>query len=68
MNGNPMQCGAKTRSGQPCKSPPMANGRCRMHGGRSTGRPVIHGRFTKAALAERASWLAVERELRRLID
>lgn len=26
-------CGAKTRSGKPCRSAPMANGRCRMHGG-----------------------------------
>ena len=38
--GNPMnapRCGAKTRSGTLCKSPAMANGRCRMHGGKSTG-------------------------------
>lgn len=26
-------CGAKTRSGKPCQSKPMPNGRCRMHGG-----------------------------------
>lgn len=26
-------CGAKTRSGKPCQNRPMANGRCRMHGG-----------------------------------
>ena len=31
------RCGAKTRSGLPCKSPAMKNGRCRMHGGTSTG-------------------------------
>jgi len=30
-------CGAKTRAGTPCRSHPMANGRCRMHGGASTG-------------------------------
>jgi hypothetical protein len=30
-------CGAKTRAGEPCKGQPMANGRCRMHGGPSTG-------------------------------
>lgn len=30
-------CGAKTRSGGRCKSLPMANGRCRLHGGKSTG-------------------------------
>jgi len=38
--GNPMnapRCGAKTRSGRLCKAPAMANGRCRMHGGKSTG-------------------------------
>ena len=38
--GNPMnapRCGAKTRRGMPCKSPAMKNGRCRMHGGKSTG-------------------------------
>lgn len=32
-------CGAKTRSGEPCKNRAMANGRCRMHGGKSTGAP-----------------------------
>jgi ribosomal protein L32 len=31
------RCGARTRNGQPCKSPAMSNGRCRMHGGTSTG-------------------------------
>lgn len=36
---NPMRpiCGAKTRQGRPCKGKPMPNGRCRMHGGASTG-------------------------------
>ncbi len=30
------QCGAKTRSGEPCKNTAvMANGRCRLHGGKS---------------------------------
>lgn len=32
-----MQCGAKTRTGQPCKTPAMPNGRCRMHGGKHPG-------------------------------
>jgi hypothetical protein len=31
------RCGAKTRAGPPCLSPAMKNGRCRMHGGKSTG-------------------------------
>ncbi|MDK4689684.1 HGGxSTG domain-containing protein [Kingella negevensis] len=32
-------CGAKTRSGLPCQKSPMANGRCKLHGGKSTGAP-----------------------------
>lgn len=47
------RCGAKTRSGKPCCSPAMPNGRCRMHGGASPGAPkgeangmYRHGRYT----------------------
>ena len=43
-NGNPpgdlstsKRCGAKTRKRTLCKAPAMKNGRCRMHGGSSTG-------------------------------
>jgi len=44
------QCGAKTRTGKPCQAPAVwdtyndmaANGRCRMHGGLSTG-PSLEG-------------------------
>ena len=56
-------CGAKTRSGDPCKNYAMANGRCRMHGGKSTGpkdktklqknkNAEKHGLFTKYLPAE----------------
>ena len=33
------RCGAKARSngGEPCRQPALANGRCRFHGGLSTG-------------------------------
>ena len=31
------KCGARTRKGTPCKAPAMSNGRCRLHGGKSTG-------------------------------
>lgn len=45
------QCGAKTRTGEPCKQPAMANGRCRYHGGiRPVGpaHPAYqHGRYSK---------------------
>ena len=45
----------------------MANGRCRMHGGKSTGRPAIHGRYTKAAIAERRRDRALIRALLALV-
>lgn len=46
-------CGAKRRNGKPCQTAPMANGRCRLHGGLSTGAPKgnqnarIHGIYSK---------------------
>lgn len=67
-NGNPpgdfskaARCGAKTRRGSHCQCPAMKNGRCRLHGGLSTGprtaegierirRAVTkHGRYSLAA-------------------
>ena len=43
-NGNPPgdfiqapRCGAKTRKATSCRQPAMPNGRCKMHGGKSTG-------------------------------
>src|SRR3954447_18978582 len=53
------RCGAKTRSGKPCQSPGMPNGRCRMHGGPSPGAPkgnqnaYKHGRYSAEAIARR---------------
>ena len=54
-NGNPRgnpnaapRCGAKTRAGCPCRGPAMKNGKCRMHGGASTG-PSAKGRTRIAA-------------------
>ena len=44
--GNPMnaqRCEAKTRRGAPCRAPAMPNGRCRMHGGKSTGPRTAEG-------------------------
>jgi uncharacterized protein YjcR len=65
---NPMQgklpmhlsprCGARSkRTGEPCRAAAMKNGRCRMHGGKSTGAPkgnqnaLKHGKYTAAAQA-----------------
>ena len=53
--GNPMnapRCGAKTRQGKPCKASAMPNGRCRMHGGKSTGPRTPEG-FEKS---RKANW------------
>src|SRR5262245_54279425 len=63
--GNAPRCGAKTRAGTPCRAAAMKNGRCRMHGGSSTGPRTAeglariklarrkHGRYTPEAIAER---------------
>ena len=40
------QCGAKTRSGKPCKRfGNKQNGRCKLHGGRSTGAVTKEGKL-----------------------
>jgi hypothetical protein len=60
-----LRCGAKTRRQTPCQSPAMKNGRCRMHGGLSTGPRTpaglersrrakwIHGQFSQNAVLQR---------------
>jgi hypothetical protein len=37
------RCAARARHGGPCRQPAMANGRCRMHGGTSTGPRTADG-------------------------
>jgi hypothetical protein len=41
-------CGAKNRSSKPCKLPAGTNGRCRFHGGRSTGPLTPKGKSVAA--------------------
>ena len=66
------RCGARTRIGSPCRSPAMANGRCRMHGGLSTGAPkgnrnaFKHGRYTAKAIADRREVAALIRLMKSL--
>ena len=58
------RCGAKTRRGTACLCPAMKNGRCRLHGGLSTGPKTEegrarcgnwkHGLYSKFAKYERA--------------
>ena len=70
------RCGARTRSGDPCRSPAVrARTRCRMHGGaQGSGAPKgnrnarKHGLFTAEALAERGQIQALLRETRRLLQ
>lgn len=71
-NGNPPgdfsktpRCGAKTRLGTRCQCPAMPNGRCRLHGGLSTGPRTAagierirlastkHGRYSQEAKEQR---------------
>ena len=87
MSDNPMRranealalhprCGAHCRTtGQPCRSYAMANGRCRMHGGKSPGAPrgeahgnYRHGRQTIEAQDKRREWRETLRVLRGLIN
>jgi hypothetical protein len=78
--GNPNaapRCGAKARStGCPCRAPAMTNGRCRLHGGKSTGprtqegmarmaaAHITHGRYSAGGAPARAA----ERNLRVLLE
>lgn len=75
-NGPPREqwplCGAKTRAGTPCKRHARANGRCRLHGGLSTGaknphRPLKHGRRTKEAMEERRQLAKLLKDARDLL-
>jgi len=85
-NGNPPgdfakapRCGAKTRCGRPCQAPAMANGRCRLHGGLSTGPKTLegierirravtkHGRYSAASQIERQQYRALLRDGHELI-
>tara|TARA_R110002072_G_scaffold276189_1_gene437877 strand:+ start:99 stop:347 length:249 start_codon:yes stop_codon:yes gene_type:complete len=53
-------CGAFARTtGKPCKRFAAKNGRCKLHGGRSTGanNPVVkHGQYTKKTIEMRKQY------------
>ena len=78
---NAPRCGARARrTGAPCRQPAMANGRCRMHGGKSTGPRTAeglerlraartrHGAYTAEALALRRHLAGLLRRARALIQ
>jgi len=54
------RCGAHTRSGECCRQPAMRNGRCRMHGGLSTGPRTAAGRARCAAARRTHGFYAAE--------
>ena len=64
------RCGARTRSGKPCQSPGMPNGRCRMHGGPSPGAPkgnqnaFKHGRYSARHILERRQFAVLIKGMR----
>lgn len=43
------KCGAKTRRGTSCQCKALANGRCKFHGGLSTGPRTREGKLKSAA-------------------
>jgi len=73
------RCGAKTRRKTACLSPAMPNGRCRLHGGKSTGPKTKeglehsrkanwkHGRRSAEAIRQRKESMAVRRQLKKLM-
>ena len=74
MHNSP-RCGAKTRRGTLCQAPAMPNGRCRMHGGKSTGAPCgpangnyRHGRYTKESIADRRLVQQLIREAKEFME
>ncbi len=69
-NGNPPgdyasapRCGAKTRQGTACRCPAMPNGRCRLHGGHSTGPRTVEG-LERIREARTTHGLRTERSIR----
>jgi uncharacterized protein YjcR len=71
-----LRCGAKMRSGRPCRSPAVAGKqRCRMHGGapgsgapRGNKNALKHGLYTPEAIAERRQIQDLLRQSRKLLS
>lgn len=67
-------CGARTRGGAACRAPAMLNGRCRLHGGLSSGPPpgnrnaFKHGHYSAEAIAMRRRARALVKQMRATIE
>ena len=65
------RCGARTRAGGCCGHYSMPNGRCRYHGGKSTGATnprIKHGMYTRAAMEERKSFNLFMQDVNHVLD
>jgi len=51
---NPALCNARTRSGRPCRALKLKGGRCKWHGGRSTGPTSQAGKAASARNLKKA--------------
>jgi hypothetical protein len=80
MHNSP-RCGAKCkRTGKPCRMPAMDNGRCFLHGGKSTGprtpkgiekcrkAPWKHGIYSKESLERRNQTKFLIKESKKLLS
>ena len=62
------RCGARTRRGTACQSPGMANGRCRLHGGASTGPRTAEGiERIRASRTKHGAYSAAMKRMRELV-
>jgi hypothetical protein len=69
------RCGAKARSGKPCRSPAVqGKKRCRMQGGapgsgapRGNTNALKHGLYTREAIAQRRQLSELMRQSRKLV-
>ena len=60
------RCGARNRRGLPCQCPAMKNGRCRLHGGLSTGAKTAEGlERIRKAVTKHGRYSARAKTLRR---
>ena len=74
------RCKARTRKGTLCKAPAMPNGRCRLHGGKSTGPRTPeglarskkanwkHGFYSEESMRQRTFIRLLQRESREFIE
>jgi len=83
LTGNPNaapRCGARTRQGELCRQPAMPNGRCRLHGGKSTGprtpeglerlraARTTHGAYDAESMKVRALIRALKSRTKKLLE